>query len=142
MKTYVKVALFVVAFIALAAILAALYMFNLKHTDMAKAKPHFVVSAVALQEEFETDETAASIKYINKILEVTGKITSVKHSMNNSLNITLETENVLSDVNCSLPAVKDTSALIAGREITLRGECSGYLMDVQLNNCAVINSKK
>jgi hypothetical protein len=142
MKTYVKVALFVVTFIALAAILAALYMFNLKHTDMAKAKPHFVVSAVTLQKEFETDETAASKKYINKILEVTGKIASVKSGMNNSLNVSLDTENDLSDINCALPAVKDTSAFITGTEITLRGECSGYLIDVQLNNCALINKKK
>ena len=30
------------------------------------------------------------------------------------------------------------SQLKAGNEITLRGECSGFLMDVLLNNCALI----
>ena len=78
MKPYVKIALFVVTFIVLSAILAALYLYNLKATDMAKAKPDFIITAVFLQKAFEENETAASTRYINKILEVTGKIASVK----------------------------------------------------------------
>ena len=138
MKTYVKIALFFVSFIALAAILAALYMFNLKHTDMAKAKPDFVITSVLLQKEFEDNESAASIKYINKIIEVNGKIISIKTADNNSVNITLATGNDLSSVICTFPAIADPSILKPGNEITLRGECSGFLMDVLLNNCAVI----
>ena len=138
MKTYVKIALFFVTFIALAAILAALYMFNLKHTDMAKAKPDFVITSTILQKEFEDNESAASIKYINKIIEVTGKIASIKPADNNSINITLSTASDLSSVICTFPAIADPSKLKPGDEITVRGECSGFLMDVLLNNCAVI----
>ena len=141
MKTYVKIALFFVSFIALSAILAALYMYNLKATDMSKAKPDFVISASVLQKEFEIDETAASKKYINKILEVTGTIAFVKPSVKKVLNIALVTGNELSSVICTFPAVSDTSKFITGNVITLRGECSGFLMDVLLNNCAVINKK-
>ena len=59
-------------------ILGALYLYNLKATDMSKAKPDFIVTASALQKAFEDDETKASVTYINKIVEVTGKIASVK----------------------------------------------------------------
>jgi hypothetical protein len=142
MKTYVIIALLVVSFIALSAILAALYMFNLKHTDMAKASPDFVITASFLQKAFEDDETTASKKYINKILEVTGKIASVKPGGNNVVSISLVTGNDLSSVICTFPAVTDLSKFIVGNEITLRGECSGFLMDVLLNNCAVIKKKK
>jgi hypothetical protein len=142
MKTYVKIALFVVSFIVLSAILAALYMFNLKHTDMAKARPDFVITASFLQKEFEDDETNASKKYVNKILEVTGKIASVKPGGNNVVSISLVTGNDLSSVICTFPAVTDPSKFTVGNEITLRGECSGFLMDVLLNNCAVIKKKK
>ena len=107
MKTYVKIALFFVSFIALSAILAALYMYNLKATDMSKAKPDFVISASVLQKEFEIDETAASKKYINKILEVTGTIASVKPSLKKVLSISLVTGNELSSVICTFPAVSD-----------------------------------
>jgi hypothetical protein len=137
MKTYVKIALFVVSFIALSAILAALYMYNLKHTDMSKAKPDYVISATMLLKAFEDDETAASNKYNNKILEVSGTISSVKTAENNVLNISLETESPFSSVICTFPAISDPSGFLPGNEITLRGECSGFLMDVLLNNCAV-----
>jgi hypothetical protein len=141
MKTYVKIALFFVSFIALAAILAALYMYNLKHTDMARARPDFVITAQQLQKEFEDNETAASSRYINKVLEITGKIASVEPAGNNVISISLETSSDFSSVICTFPAVADPSRLIVGNEITVRGECSGFLLDVLLNNCAVIESR-
>lgn len=142
MKTYVKVALFVVSFIAISAILAALYMFNLKHTDMSKARPDFVVTSTVLQKEFEDNETSASAKYINKILEVSGNIASVAKADSNTLNISLKTGSDISSVICTLTVFGDISDLKEGEEITLRGECSGFLMDVLLNNCAIIPGKK
>ena len=108
----------------------ALYMFNLKHTDMAKAKPDFVITATALQKEFEDNETTASAKYINKILEVTGTIASVTPAESNNLNISLKTGNDISSVICTFPAIGDPSKFKTGDEITLRGECSGFLMDL------------
>ena len=142
MKLYVKIALFVVTFIALSGILAALYMYNLKHTDMAKAKPDFVITASELLKEFEDNETAASTRYVNKILEVKGTIASVKPAENNVMNISLMTESDLSSVICTFNAIADPSAFRTGDDITLRGECSGFLMDVLLNNCAVIEKSK
>ena len=142
MKTYVKIALFVVSFIALSAILAALYMFNLKQTDMAKAKPDFIITATELQKEFEDNESTASARYINKILEVTGTIGSITPADSNNLNISLKTGSDISSVICTFPAIGDPSKFKAGDEVKLRGECSGFLMDVLLNNCAIIPNKK
>jgi tRNA_anti-like len=142
MKPYAKIALFLVSFIALAAILAALYFYNLKHTDMAKAKPDFIVTASALQKEFESNEPAASAKYINKILEVTGTIASITRADSNNLNISLITGSDVSSVICTFQAIVDPSKFKVGDEIKLRGECSGFLMDVLLNNCAIIVNKK
>jgi hypothetical protein len=141
MKTYVKIALFIVTFIALSGILAALYLYNLKATDMSKAKPDFIISAPALLKAFEDDETAASAKYIEKVLEVTGIIASVKSGENNILSVSLVAGSDMSSVICTFPAIADHSKFRTGDEITLRGECSGFLMDVLLNNCAAIEKK-
>lgn len=138
MKTPVKIALFVVFFIALGGILAALYMYNKKHTDTAKTKPDYIVTSIALQKEFEDNETAASAKYINKIVEVSGIIASINHSENNSVSITLITGSDMSSVICTFTALPGSSEIKAGESITIRGECSGYLMDVLLNNCSII----
>jgi hypothetical protein len=142
MKLYIKITLGIVMFFAVAGILAALYMFNMKHTDMSKAKPDFVITATDLQKAFENDETAASKTYINKILEVTGKIASVKPADNNIVSITLTTGSDVSSVICTFSSIKNSEALSPGGEISLRGECSGFLMDVLLNNCAMVSNKK
>jgi hypothetical protein len=138
MKTYTKIALFVVSFVALSVILAALYYYNLKQTDMSKAKPDYVLSSALLLKAFEDNETDASTKYINKILEVTGIISVVENASDNTLNVSLISGSDHSSVICTFPAIKVPELFTPGKEITLRGECSGYLMDVLLNNCAVI----
>jgi hypothetical protein len=138
MKYYVKIALFFVVFIAIGSILAALILFNKKHPDTAKVKPDFVLTATVLQKDFENNETAASSKYINKILEVSGTIVSVTPADSTNTNISLKTGNELSSVICTFHKLNDTPKLIPGDEIRLRGECSGFLMDVLLNNCSII----
>lgn len=142
MKPYIKIALFVVLFIAVSAILVGLYLFNMKHTNMAKAKPDFVVTASSLQKEFEDNEIIASSKYIKKILEVTGTIVSITPADSNNINISLKTGNDISSVICTFQAIANLSTLKNGDEISIRGECSGFLMDVLLNNCAVVLSRK
>jgi hypothetical protein len=142
MKSYVKVALFVVFFMVLAGILGGLYLFNKKHTDTSRAKPNYIVNATALQKEFEDNEKDASAKYINKIIEVSGTIAAVNQTENSMLNIALKTGSDMSTVTCTLSATDDPAKYTAGNEITIRGECSGFLMDVQLNNCSVVANRK
>lgn len=138
MKNWVKISLFSVLFIAIAAVLIGLHEFNLKHPDTSKAKPAFVVTATVLEKEFADNEAAASAKYINKIIEVSGTIASVTHADSTHINISLKTGSDISSVICTFAASDDHSKMGPGEEIILRGECSGYLMDVLLNNCALI----
>jgi hypothetical protein len=142
MKFYVKVALFVVLVIAVGGIFAGLYYYNLKSADLAKAKPDFILAATDLQKAFDNDEKAASAKYINKIIEVSGRIASIKPAENGALNISLETESAMSSVIGTFPKVSDPSLFKTGEQITFRGQCSGFLMDVLLNNCAPVQNKK
>jgi hypothetical protein len=141
MKPYIKIALFVVVFFAIAGILAALIMFNKKHPDTSKAKPDFVLTAVTLQKEFEDNEKAASARYINKILEVSGSIASVTAADSSHTNLSLKTGSDMSSVICTFPSNSGVNKYKPGDEITLRGECSGYLMDVLLNNCAGVTKR-
>jgi hypothetical protein len=141
MKPYVKVALFVVLILAVAGILYALILYNKKHPDTSKVKPDFIITATSLQKEFEEGEKTASAKYINKIIEVSGSIASVTKSDSNNVNISLKSGNDLSSVICTFTSA-DPSKYKTGDEITVRGECSGFLMDVLLNNCAIVQKRK
>lgn len=145
MKLYIKISLFVVLVVAVSGFLYALMLYNQKHTDTAKAKPDFVITSTVLQKEFEDNEKAASSKYINKILEVTGNILSVTPVDSAKTNISLNTGNNVSSVICTFP-VLDHSKIKIGEEITLRGECSGFTqlfpgeppLDVLINNCSKV----
>jgi len=95
-----------------------------------------------LQKEFEDNEAKASARYINKILEVTGTILTVTPTDSTHLNISLKTGSDISSVICAFPAIGDPSKFKTGEEVTLRGECSGFLMDVLLKNCAMIMNRK
>ena len=138
MKTSIKIALLVVFFLAVAGIGYALYLYTLKPKDLQKVKPDFVITAIDLQKAFETDEKASSAKYINKIIETGGEIVSVKPGEKNVLSISLRTGSDFSNVICTFPAPSDTTLFKKGNQITLRGECSGFLMDVLLNNCVAV----
>jgi hypothetical protein len=142
MKNWIKIALFAVLFIAVAVVLVGLHEFNLKHPDTSKVKPDFVVTATALQKEFEDNEKEASSKYINKIIEVSGTIATVTPADSTHINVSLKTESDISSVICTFKATGDHSKFLAGEKITLRGECSGFLMDVLLNNCSKIMDHK
>jgi hypothetical protein len=142
MKPSIKVALFVVFFLAVGGILAALYYYNLKPKDLQKTKPDFVISATVLQKAFEDNEKASSGKYINKIIEVSGEISSARPGEKNSFNVSIKTGNELSSIICTFPSVSDSALFKTGTIVTIRGVCSGFLMDVLLNNCALIKNSR
>jgi len=138
MKRYVKILLGVVLFFALAGIGTALYLFNMQHKDIGKAKPDFVITAIDLQKAFEDNETAATAKYVKKILEIEGEVESVKTGEANVLNVTIKSGSDLSSVICTFVRVTDPAKFTAGSRVIVRGECSGFLMDVLMNNCVKI----
>jgi hypothetical protein len=138
MKSTYKAGLGIVFLIILIGIITGLYFYNLGHKDLQKASPDFVMSADDLLQAFEDNENEASLKYVNKVIEVTGTVLQLNRGENNSLNITLKTGNALSSLICTMAPDTDPPSLSAGDQITIRGECSGFLMDVLLNNCVVI----
>jgi hypothetical protein len=137
MKLSVKIALGVVMFIAIAGILTALYIYNKEPVDTFRVKPDFTVNASDLFNEFASGENNATLKYADKIVEIKGKISAVRSDYN-ATTISLETSDPASAVLCTLNKIVDDSTLVIGDEITIRGECSGFLMDVLMKNCSII----
>lgn len=137
LKPYIKIALFTVFFIALGGILAGLWMFNRQHKDLLNVRPDYKITAIDLQKAFEDSEAAATERYMNKVIEVSGVIESVKSGEDNILSVILKTGSDLSSVICTFPSGTDHTLFSSGNQITIRGECSGFLMDVLLNNCVL-----
>jgi hypothetical protein len=56
--------------------------------------------------------------------------------------VTLKTGNELSSILGTFHDISDTAVFKTGNQIIIRGVCSGFLMDVLLNNCVVVKSGK
>jgi hypothetical protein len=138
MKKPVKISLSIIFVVAVAGVVTAVWLFNKKPADLRKTKPDLIVTAPMLQKEFEENEAEAVSKYVNKILEVTGTIVSIKKEREELPTITLKTDSDFSSVICTLNSSENIASMTPGNEVTIRGECSGFLLDVLLNNCAVI----
>lgn len=107
---------------------------------MAKRDTEVKTNAQELFEAFESDETAANKQYLNKVLEVQGQVLSVKNSDASKYYLELETMG-FGVVKCTMeesfdPDGKDWS----GEIITVKGECLGYLLDVQIGEAIIIES--
>lgn len=137
MRPYRLIILLVAFVFVLTGVYIGVYEFYRMPADTAGLKPDYSLSSTELQKQFADDESAAASKYINKILEVTGTVISVTDAEGNRKNIALRTSDDMSSVICTLQP-NAPSQLKEGETATIRGECSGYLMDVLLNNCVVI----
>jgi hypothetical protein len=117
------------------------YLYNQKRSDLSNVKPAFIISSADLYSAFESDETVATSRFAGKVIEVNGNVAQVEFgSADSTLSITLREDDQMSGVICTLSGIEDKSHMNInpGQNITIRGECSGMLMDVLLNNCVIV----
>lgn len=113
--------------------------------SMKRLSPEFEVNAVSFYEEFETDETAANTKYLNKIVEVEGEVEGLNHEGETKPQVSLRTSG-FGVVKCTLES-SDSEAyakLKTGDKVVIRGECIGILLDLLIERSIIlsINAEK
>lgn len=115
------------------------YLWNKKVDPMAGQKPDFNVSAEQLFNEFSNDETAATARYAGKIVAVTGKVRESSTLEDGTPKVIFETGSDFG-VSCEFdPNTKHPrTEFQPGATLTLKGECAGLNLDVQLARCAVV----
>ena len=112
------------------------YQYQKPRAGAANVTAAFKLSSEQLYKEYSTNETAADEKYSNKILEVTGPVADVQ--------ITPQATNVLlaatatGGVNCSI--MNGETRITKGERITVKGRCTGFLMDVSLVDAVQVNN--
>ena len=95
------------------------------------------LSATSLYNEFSMNESKANQKWLGKVLEVNGTISSVTEAGKYvSLNLAATADG---GVNCSV-LKKDLPADYKpgkGDSVSVKGKCTGFLMDVNLADCII-----
>lgn len=109
--------------------------FNRTVDEMAKEKTDISIEASKLLAKYEQNEEEANASFLDKIIEVTGEIDKIEDS-NGQKNIYLSTGSPLSSIICEMENTETSiSALKQGDRVTVKGNCTGYLMDVVLVRC-------
>lgn len=107
------------------------YMYNKPVESLEKKKADVSVTASQIIADYEADEKAANEKYLGKVVEVSGKVSTITDD-GGKAKILLETDNPMALVICELEDGKDAGQIQAGDQAKVKGLCSGYLSDVVL----------
>lgn len=129
---------------ALILIISIAYLYkeyNRAPADLTNVNPVEKLQADQLMKAFEKDEKMANQTYSGKVVEVTGEISSINNVADSLVSILLETGNPMHQISCTLAPseIPKIEKYGPNQMITIKGFCTGYLMDVELNRCVIIN---
>lgn len=109
------------------------YLYQKPKADMTEVKTDEFMKASDLVAEFEADESAAEMKYLDKTLEIQGVIKEINES-----GLVLEGGNDLVGVLCEFENMEDAKSLAVQKNVKIKGICTGKLLDVVLSRCIVV----
>lgn len=107
------------------------YVFNSEHRNIAKEEASMALPANELHSHFLNDEASATAKYLDKVLETTGEITSIENNdvtLSNKIQVSFNPEGIPKTQN--------------GASLTIKGRCVGYdelLEMVKIDQAVVID---
>lgn len=115
-------------------------MYNKPHVNVAAASADISLTADEILNDFSSDENAANLKYLEKIIAVKGVVSEINIEKEKGI-ITLKTNDDFGSVLCHLSdeATKKLNLLKEGQAIIVKGICTGFLMDVILVKCEFVN---
>lgn len=119
--------------------LSLLWIFRSANTIQFK-KASFELSATKILDDFLQNEEQANLKYIGKTLVINGLIREIDNTQN---VIFLQTNDDFIRVSCSMSSKQKIKidSTIVNHHVRIKGECSGMLIDLNLNNCHLIEIK-
>lgn len=119
-----------------------MYMYFLPVKSLKNAKPAASLSATELLAAFEENEDAANTLYLDKVIEVTGIIEGVTNEPDQPMQFTLDAGGLLGGVSCVMEtgiALDGSPDGFVGKNATIKGSCTGYLMEVILDRCVIVS---
>ncbi|NND08448.1 MAG: hypothetical protein HKN87_18870 [Saprospiraceae bacterium] len=131
--------LIIIALFSLILILGYAYLNYDFRNNIIHQDSDFEISAAELVSVFSQNEANANSIYLGNIIEVHGNVEAIDTS-EGDVNIYLGSPSEVGQVVCQLNRKFQPSTLdkMVGNSITIRGECTGMLLDVILVNSIII----
>ena len=109
------------------------------HEDIRDAKADYVLTAAELFAAYEVNEEEANAMYLDKVVVVAGTVREINEEDGNT-NVMLESDDMMFGVSCQLDNLTKHKRknFMAGEKVSLKGKCTGSLMDVVMVRCVEI----
>ena len=139
MKKYWKIILLVVVLVGGIGLYFGMKEYNRGAADVSSVKTDIVIKSDELTIAYGENESKADSLYNGKTLEVTGIVKGIEKDEKGLNTIILAGDSELSNVTCQMDERHNEEAKdeLVGKTITIKGNCTGVLMDVVLIRCAV-----
>jgi tRNA_anti-like len=136
-----KKIIFAIAIFALigAGIWFGCYLYNKPHGSAASETASSSVIADTLYQQYAQNEQLADSMYSGKIIEVKGVLAEIDHNGETDI-LELSPQKTGGGISCQMfPHEKGTTTTYPaiGSNITIKGKCTGFLMDVNLVDCGI-----
>ena len=115
--------------------------YNRTAVPVSQLKSINIFTPNELYTEFKDNETAANLKYLNKPIEVVGKIVATNTAENGITTVAIDSGDPMGVISCELSSSENPkiSKLAPLDNIRIKGICTGFLTDVILNNCVILS---
>jgi len=94
------------------------------------------ITALDLLKAYQTDETAANVKYLDKVIVVSGKV-GVITTANKITSVSFDSGDPMSSIICELDPNAKAIGVRMGADLVIKGKCTGFLSDVVLTDCFI-----
>ncbi len=115
------------------------YLYNKPHRNISKEAADFTTTSGALYTSFSENEDNANRQFLDKVISVRGRVVEVMNIRQNEVAILLEDGTGSGGVICTLDSAEIHKAgfIQKNQEVTIKGRCTGILMEVVLVDCFI-----
>lgn len=121
----------------------AYYQYNIPRKDILTQHTDVTIKASQLYQHYYEHEQEANQKYLDKVIEVKGRVSKVQ-SNNGLIVLLLNAGDGMGGINCSMKESNSINVMqeLLNKEVLVKGKCTGFLMDVNLVDCIIIQPEK
>jgi len=115
------------------------YLYNKPHKSMVNMKVTLETTSEEITSAYQEDEGKADEQFLGNVIKINGSIQSIEQ--NDQITIVLNGVDLMSTVRCQLDLLTvhpEFGKLKPNDLITVKGICTGYLMDVILDRCIIL----
>lgn len=130
----IKKILLAILVIAIIGVCTGVYMWN-KKAPKAEDSKGIVTTATGITGAYAADEQKANAAYLDKVLEISGKVTEVSKNQDGATVIILDSGDPMAGIQCTM---RERNVSVAkDQNIVIKGFCRGNNMGVVLTDCII-----